>query len=405
MQPSHEVGERPEEPIDVILRRRRADAHPEPPHAGEPDLFEDGRGILRTAAAGRAGADVEAAVVQGHRQRRRVQPVDHERDQMRRPVRRVTEHRRPPNFGGDPFTDRSFDINNLSLDYALSDRDIRHKFNFFTFAQLGWGIEGNFRIQARSAQPITPATRTDPHRGTSRYTELVPGEGEEVRAQRRHVDRQPAHRLARVRVEAHAGFPGEPGRLGHLLQRSELVVGVLQARQERAGAADLNREAVEVRPPRPVRRDHRDLEPIGVEHAADPPHGGVFDGAHDDPVAQLAPRSCGSPDREGDRLGAARREDDLIGLRSHFPTDRHPCVVDDRASRAGRSVDRQGVAECAEGLDHRSSCLRAQRRRRCGVQVDLRVCHGQSVALAPPGPRVSRGPVPGGRGTSRRCRR
>jgi hypothetical protein len=34
----------------------------------------------------------------------------------------------------DPFTDRSFDINNLSLDYALSDRDIRHKFNFITFA-------------------------------------------------------------------------------------------------------------------------------------------------------------------------------------------------------------------------------------------------------------------------------
>ena len=30
----------------------------------------------------------------------------------------------------DPFTDRAFDINNLQLDYALSDRDIRHKFNF-----------------------------------------------------------------------------------------------------------------------------------------------------------------------------------------------------------------------------------------------------------------------------------
>jgi hypothetical protein len=68
----------------------------------------------------------------------------------------------------DPFTDRSFDINNLSLDYSLSDRDIRHKFNFYTFAQLGWGIEGNFRIQARSAQPITPATRTATNRNTLR---------------------------------------------------------------------------------------------------------------------------------------------------------------------------------------------------------------------------------------------
>jgi hypothetical protein len=69
----------------------------------------------------------------------------------------------------DPFTDRSFDINNLSLDYALSDRDIRHKFNFITFAQLPWGIEGNFRVQARSAQPITPATgRTATNRNTER---------------------------------------------------------------------------------------------------------------------------------------------------------------------------------------------------------------------------------------------
>jgi hypothetical protein len=68
----------------------------------------------------------------------------------------------------DPFTDRSFDINNLSLDYALSDRDIRHKFNFFTFVQMGWGIEGNFRVQARSAQPITPATRTATNRNTLR---------------------------------------------------------------------------------------------------------------------------------------------------------------------------------------------------------------------------------------------
>ena len=68
----------------------------------------------------------------------------------------------------DPFTDRSFNINNLSLDYALSDRDIRHKFNFYSFVQIGWGFEGNFRVQARSAQPITPATRTATNRNTLR---------------------------------------------------------------------------------------------------------------------------------------------------------------------------------------------------------------------------------------------
>jgi hypothetical protein len=68
----------------------------------------------------------------------------------------------------DPFTDRSFDINNLSLDYALSDRDIRHKANFYTYVELPLGFEGNFRVQGRTAQPITPATRTATNRNTLR---------------------------------------------------------------------------------------------------------------------------------------------------------------------------------------------------------------------------------------------
>jgi hypothetical protein len=68
----------------------------------------------------------------------------------------------------DPFTDRSFDINNLSLDYALSDRDIRHKFNFYLYSELPWGFQFVPRVQARSAQPITPATRTATNRNTLR---------------------------------------------------------------------------------------------------------------------------------------------------------------------------------------------------------------------------------------------
>ncbi|MEP6568376.1 MAG: carboxypeptidase regulatory-like domain-containing protein [Acidobacteriota bacterium] len=69
----------------------------------------------------------------------------------------------------DPFTDRSLNIFNLQLDYGLSDRDIRHKFNFITFAQLPWGLEGNFRVQARSAQPISGnRTLASPARNTLR---------------------------------------------------------------------------------------------------------------------------------------------------------------------------------------------------------------------------------------------
>ncbi|HEX4945527.1 MAG TPA: TonB-dependent receptor, partial [Blastocatellia bacterium] len=68
----------------------------------------------------------------------------------------------------DPFTDRSFDINNLQLDYAFSDRDIRHKFNFILNGELPGAIETNVRVQARSAQPITPGVRTANNRNTAR---------------------------------------------------------------------------------------------------------------------------------------------------------------------------------------------------------------------------------------------
>jgi hypothetical protein len=59
----------------------------------------------------------------------------------------------------DPFTDRSFDPVDLSKDYGPSDRDIRHKFNFFAYGELPWGLQGNARIQGRTAQPITASPR------------------------------------------------------------------------------------------------------------------------------------------------------------------------------------------------------------------------------------------------------
>jgi hypothetical protein len=68
----------------------------------------------------------------------------------------------------DPFTDRAFDINNLRLDYALADRDIRHKFNFFAHFELPWGFEFTPRVQARTAQPATPLPRTATNRNSLR---------------------------------------------------------------------------------------------------------------------------------------------------------------------------------------------------------------------------------------------
>ena len=59
----------------------------------------------------------------------------------------------------DPFTDRSFNFFDLSKDWGPSDRDIRHKFNFFGYFTVPGGLQANTRVQARSAQPITANPR------------------------------------------------------------------------------------------------------------------------------------------------------------------------------------------------------------------------------------------------------
>lgn len=58
----------------------------------------------------------------------------------------------------DPFTDRSFDISNLEADFGYSDRDIRHRFNLYTYFEVG-PVNANVRWQIRSAQPITAVPR------------------------------------------------------------------------------------------------------------------------------------------------------------------------------------------------------------------------------------------------------
>jgi hypothetical protein len=74
----------------------------------------------------------------------------------------------------DPFTDRSFNFFDLDLDYALSDRDIRHKANLFGYFELPAQFRLNARLQARGAQPITPNPRSlngvDRGRNTLRMT-------------------------------------------------------------------------------------------------------------------------------------------------------------------------------------------------------------------------------------------
>jgi hypothetical protein len=71
----------------------------------------------------------------------------------------------------DPFTDRAFNFNDLSLDYGYSDRDIRHKFNFYGYFVMPKEFELSVRTQARSAQPITPSPRVQNGVDLGRNTE------------------------------------------------------------------------------------------------------------------------------------------------------------------------------------------------------------------------------------------
>jgi hypothetical protein len=73
----------------------------------------------------------------------------------------------------DPFQDRAFDFNNLQLDYAQADRDIRHRFNFYANMNLPAGLEFSPRIQAHSAQPKSPncATRCFPRNTLRKHNE------------------------------------------------------------------------------------------------------------------------------------------------------------------------------------------------------------------------------------------
>jgi hypothetical protein len=61
----------------------------------------------------------------------------------------------------DPFTDRSFNFFDLEKDWGPSDRDIRHKVNLFGYFTLPADIRANARVQARTAQPITPNPRVE----------------------------------------------------------------------------------------------------------------------------------------------------------------------------------------------------------------------------------------------------
>jgi hypothetical protein len=94
----------------------------------------------------------------------------------------------------DPFTFRYANLFDLAKEYSYSDRDEKHKFNFYTYANLPWKIVGNVRMQAHSAQPETdnpfstgigaPCTFNN---SLTRFVVTAPGSGVTVDCGRNHL--------------------------------------------------------------------------------------------------------------------------------------------------------------------------------------------------------------------------
>jgi hypothetical protein len=61
----------------------------------------------------------------------------------------------------DPFTFRYANLFNLAKEYSLSDRDEKHRFNFYTVTNLPGHFDLNIRMQAHTAQPITDNVNGD----------------------------------------------------------------------------------------------------------------------------------------------------------------------------------------------------------------------------------------------------
>ena len=58
----------------------------------------------------------------------------------------------------DPFNDFRIDPRRPERDYHFSSRDQRHKFNFYTYAELPANVNLNLRFQAHTPQPVTTST-------------------------------------------------------------------------------------------------------------------------------------------------------------------------------------------------------------------------------------------------------
>jgi hypothetical protein len=223
---------------------------------------------------------------------------------------------------------------------------------------------GHLRDQPRAAAHPQRA-------GALRAGELVPGDGEQIYAERRDVERQLAGRLHGVRVEQRTAGVGDGGELGDRLDGADLVVGV-HHRHQRGAIGDQGVQG--------IRRDDAgsiDAEPADIPTAAgEGPRGlqdrFVFDGAdHEVPPARRLERFGGAAHRENVSLGSTAGEDDLGRIDADEGRRRGARAVEPRFRALPPAVHARRVAEVlAQGAVHGVRDRRIDWRRGVVVEVD-----------------------------------
>ena len=206
--------------------------------------------------------------------------------------------------------------------------------------------------------------------GALRPMELVAGDGQQIAADRLHIDRHLARRLHRIGMEVHIGFLRDGADLSHRLQCADLVVGHHHADELRirpkgtAYVLGINHAGR-------IDGQKRDLDAAIAQPLRRMEHGMMLDGAGDKVIARLQHAGQG----QVIALRAAAGEDDL---RRAAPQQARHLLAGTLHGGPGTlavKVDGGGVAELlgkprAHGREH----LRRERRGGIGIHVDA--AHG-----------------------------
>jgi hypothetical protein len=156
---------------------------------------------------------------------------------------------------------------------------------------------------------------------------------QQVHAERHGVNRQVADGLARVGVEKDPRLPAQSRRLGDRLDRPDLVVGVLDRREQRARAPDFGGEGVQVERPVGITGTSTDSKPSVSSVYSTPPTEGCSTVVVITPRAELADRPDPAPDRQCDRFGPP-----LVKTISSGCEPSAPAIVARASSRSRRAA-------------------------------------------------------------------